>query len=128
MILKRFCSISVVFSVVLFAAPARAAPADGAVLGAYDAYRAGDPMKLARQAKKLDGHLLTPWVDYWRLALTLEDASSKDVEAFFAAQGGSYAAELLRADWPRVLANRGPWTEFNRDPPTSPPANLDLPA
>src|ERR1044072_4020850 len=35
---------------------------DEAVLAAFDAYRAGDPIKLAKHAKKLEGHLLTPWL------------------------------------------------------------------
>ncbi len=126
MILKRFCSISVAFSVVLFAIPALAAAADEAVLGAYDAYRAGDAMKLARHTKKLDGHLLTPWVDYWRLALTLEDASSNDVQAFFAAHGTTYAADLLRADWLRVLGKRSAWKEFDREATTYPRDDLEL--
>src|SRR2546421_11664451 len=36
----------------------RAGPGDEAVLGAYDAYRAGDALKLDRYAKKLEGHPL----------------------------------------------------------------------
>src|SRR5258708_25811209 len=123
MILKRFCSISVAFSVVLSGIAALAAAADEAVLGAYDAYRAGDAMKLARHTKKLDGHLLTPWVDYWRLALTLEDASSNDVQAFFAAHGTTYAADLLRADCLRSPGKRRAWKEFNHRLPTYPAAD-----
>src|SRR5258707_12522610 len=103
MLFKRFQSISVAFSVVLFATTVRAAPVDDAFLAAYDAYRAGDAMKLARHAKKVDGQLLEPWVDYWRLNLTLEDASTKDVHAFFAEHGNTYVADVLRADWLRVL-------------------------
>src|SRR5260221_5356199 len=83
-------------------------------------------MKLARHTKKLDGHLLTPWVDYWRLALTLEDASSNDVQAFFAALGTTYAADLLRADWLRVLGKRSNWKEFDREATTYPRDDLEL--
>ena len=107
MLLKQFFSISLTFSVVLFATAAQAAPVDDALLAAYDAYRAGDAMKLARHAKKLDGQLLEPWVDYWRLSMTLEDASTKDVQAFFAEHGNGYVADLLRAEWLRVLGKRG---------------------
>src|SRR5258708_31856998 len=126
MILKRFCSISVAFSVVLSGIAALAAAADEAVLGAYDAYRAGDAMKLARHTKKLDGHRLTPWGAYWRLALTLEGASSNDVQAFFAAHGTTYAADLLRADWLRVLGKRSAWKEFDREATTYPRDDLEL--
>ena len=55
--------------------------------GAYDAYRAGDALKLARYSKRLEGGLLEPWTDYWRLAVSLEDASESDVQAFFAKHG-----------------------------------------
>src|SRR5437016_5862443 len=48
-----------------------AAPGDEAVVGAYDAYRAGDALKLARYASKLEGHPLDPWIDYWSIALRL---------------------------------------------------------
>src|SRR5260221_479914 len=89
-----------------------------AVLGAYDAYRAGDAIKLARYSKKLEGHVLQPWLDYWRVALTLDDASAKDVHAYFNAHGNTYPAELLRADWLRVLGRRGAWQEFDRDATT----------
>src|SRR5437660_1237651 len=65
----------------LLAAPLALAANDDAVLGAYDAYRAGDALKFARFAKKLDGHLLDPWIDYWRVAMRLEDTPTKDVHA-----------------------------------------------
>src|SRR5260221_3266206 len=126
MILKLFRSISVAFSVVLFATPAHAGSADEALLGAFDAYRAGDPMKLARHAKKLDGHVLGPWVDYWRLSLTLEDASSDDVRAFFDKHGDTYVADLLRAEWQRVLGKRGAWKEFDRETTKYPRDDLEL--
>ena len=126
MVFKQFLSISVAFSVVLFATAALAAPVDDALLAAYDAYRAGDVMKLARHAKKLDGKLLQPWVDYWRLSLTLEDASTKDVQAFFAQHGNTYVAELLRAEWLRVLGKRGAWSDFDREATNYPPDDLEL--
>ena len=37
--------------------------ADDSLLGAYDAYRAGDPVKFAKHAAKLEGHLLEPWLE-----------------------------------------------------------------
>src|SRR5258706_4954093 len=127
MLFKQFQRISVAFSVVLFATTAAfAAPVDDALLAAYDAYRAGDPIKLARHAKKLEGQLLEPWVDYWRLALTLEDASTKDVHAFFAQRGDTYVADVLRADWLKVLGRRGAWTDFDRDASTYPLDDLEL--
>jgi len=130
MILKRFCTISLGFGIALGAAAASAArtanTTDEAVLAAYDAYRAGDAIKLARYAKQLEGHVLQPWLDYWRLALTLDDASVKDVHAFFDKHGNTYAAELLRADWLRVLGRRGAWQDFDRDAVNYPRDDIEL--
>src|SRR5687767_10096846 len=88
--------------------------ADEALLGAYDAYRAGDPIKFARHAKNLEGHLLEPWLDYWRLSMRLEDTSSREVREFLATHPNLYVAERLRSDWLRVLGKRADWPEFNR--------------
>jgi soluble lytic murein transglycosylase len=92
----------------------RAGPGDEAVLGAYDAYRAGDALKLERYAKKLEGHPLDPWIDYWSLAMRLEDAPSAAVEAFLKEHANTYVAEMLRGDWLKVLGKRGEWQEFER--------------
>jgi len=105
---------------------ATAAPGDDAVLGAYDAYQAGDPIKLARYAKKLEGHVLTPWVDYWRIALRLEDTPTKDVHAFLEQNANTYVAEVLRGDWLKVLGQRGDWTEFDRQLALYPRDDLEV--
>jgi len=90
---------------------------DDALLGAYDAYRAGDPIKFARHAAKVENHLLEPWFDYWRLSMRLEDASNREVREFFAKYPNDYVTERLRSDWLRVLGKRGDWTEFERQSP-----------
>jgi soluble lytic murein transglycosylase len=91
-----------------------AAADDEAVLAAYDAYRAGDAIKLSRFAKKLEGHRLAPWIDYWRVAMRLDDTPTRDVHAFFEAHNNTYVAEVLRDDWLKVLGKRGEWAEFER--------------
>ena len=87
---------------------------DESLLAAYDAYRAGDPIKFARHAKKLEGHVLEPWLDYWRLSMRLEDAANKEVREFLATHANTYVSERLRADWLRILGKRSEWPEFNR--------------
>ena len=91
--------------------------ADDSLLGAYDAYRAGEPVKFAKHAARLDGHLLEPWLDYWRLSMRLEDASNREAREFFAKYPNDYVAERLRSDWLRVLGKRADWTEFDRQSP-----------
>ena len=127
MILKELRKLGAVVLLGLLPVAASATPAsDEAVLGAYDAYRAGDALKLARYAKRLEGHVLTPWVDYWRIAMRLEDTPSADVQAFLKENANTYVAELLRADWLKVLGKRGDWAEFQRQLPLYPRDDLEV--
>src|SRR5687767_14742835 len=88
---------------------------DEHVLAAFDAYRAGDALKLEQHAKKAAGHVLVPWIDYWRVAMRLEDAATGDVHAFLNQHRGTYVAELLMGDWLKVLGRRSEWQEFERE-------------
>jgi len=110
MILRRFLTIA--FGLAALASSAHAQ--DDAVLGAYAAFRAGDPDKLARHASALQGHTLEPWAEYWRLRLRIEDAKPDDVQRFLAQHAGTYLADLLRSDWLRELGRRGSWLAFER--------------
>jgi soluble lytic murein transglycosylase len=114
MILKGFRNLAAALAMIATAALA-ANGEDEALLGVFDAYRAGDPIKLAKHARKLDGHLLTPWVDYWRLSLRLEDAPRAEVREFLSKYADAYVAERLRGEWLRVLGRRGEWGEFERE-------------
>jgi soluble lytic murein transglycosylase len=117
MISKVFRNLAAVVCCVLAqAAGAKSAKdsTDEALLTAYDGYRAGDPIKLARASRNLEGHVLAPWLDYWRLSMRLEDTDNREVREFFATHANQYVAERLRADWLRVLGKRGEWMEFER--------------
>jgi soluble lytic murein transglycosylase len=117
MILKKLRPFSVLFALSLAAGGAGAASkdADFHLLGTFDAYRAGDPLKLTRHAQKIEGHVLTPWVEYLRLSLKLDDAQTSEARAFFSKYGDSYVAERLRGDWLKVLGKRADWKEFERE-------------
>ncbi|HEV3007773.1 MAG TPA: hypothetical protein VGX52_01920, partial [Burkholderiales bacterium] len=115
MIFKVFRNLAAAMACVLAAGGAGAKDStDESLLAAYDAYRAGDAIKLARHAKKLDGHVLEPWLDYWRLSMRLEDIPSREVREFLATHANLYVTERLRADWLRVLGKRSEWPEFER--------------
>jgi soluble lytic murein transglycosylase len=127
MILKQLRRCFAAGAVVFFAtASAATAEHDEALLAAYDAWRAGDAMKLARAAKKLEGHALAPWLEYWRASLRLEDASAADVQAFFAEHGNTYAGELLRLEWVKVLGKREAWSDFERELASVPRPDLEV--
>jgi soluble lytic murein transglycosylase len=125
MIFKHFRYFSVLLA--LIAAPVHAANgADESLLAAFDAYRAGDAIKFSRHAKKLDGHVLGPWLEYWRVALRLEDAPTADVRAFLAANSDLYVAERLRGDWLKVLGKRRDWQEFETELANYPRDDLEI--
>lgn len=110
MIFRRFLTIALACTAI---APAVRAQ-DDAVLGAYAAFRAGDPDTLARHAASLKGHTLEPWTDYWRLRLGIEDAKAETIEPFLARHAGTYLGDLLRGDWLRELGRREEWLAFER--------------
>jgi soluble lytic murein transglycosylase len=115
MIFRRFLTIAVLLAVAgaSVAAP-KASSADDAILRAYDAFRAGDPVKLQKYSSQVSGHLLAPYLEYWRLQLRLEDAPEADVQAFLQREDGSYLAQRLRADWLKELGKRGDWQGFDQ--------------
>lgn len=96
-------------------------PADEALLKAYDAFRAGDAVKLQKYSGQLGGnvggHVLAPYLEYWRLKLRIEDAPEADVRAYLQQQSGSYLADRLRADWLKELGRRGDWPSFEQTLP-----------
>lgn len=116
MIFKVFRNLAALAACALAAGgvAARSHTVDDAVLAAYDAYRAGDPIKLAKLTKRLEGHVLEPWLDYWRLSMRLEDTPNKDVREFLATHANLYVSERLRGEWLRVLGKRSEWPEFDR--------------
>jgi len=109
MIYRRFLNIALACAAL---AAGSAYASDEAVLGAYDAFRAGDPDRLERHARSVEGDTLAPWVEYWRLSLRIEDADAADVERYLARYAGTYLGDQLRADWLKELGRREDWRAF----------------
>ena len=99
------------------ATTARADKADEAVLLARDAFRAGNTQKLARAAAQARGHVLEPYVEYWRLRMRLEERGADEVRDFLARHQGTLLAERLRLDWLRMLGKKGDWDTFRKERP-----------
>src|SRR3989337_2438179 len=111
MIFRRFLNIALACAAL---AASAAQGNDDAVLGAYDAFRAGDPDRLERHARALEGHTLAPWVEYWRLKLRIEDATAEDVARYLARHADTYLGDQMRATWLKELGRRGDWPAFER--------------
>jgi soluble lytic murein transglycosylase len=132
MIIRRFLTISalLVLASAAWVGTGRAAPkvppADEALLKAYDAFRAGDALKLAKVSPLLGAHVLAPYPEYWGLMLRLEDNPESQVRDFLQRESGSYLAERLRADWLKELGKRGEWQGFDRELPLLVRDDLEL--
>jgi soluble lytic murein transglycosylase len=128
MILKHFRNLAMALCLLApgVHAASRAPDTDAALLIAYDAFNAGDPMKLARVAPLLKGNVLEPYVDYWALSLRLEDAGNAEVRAFLEKNAGAYVAELLRAEWVKVLGKRADWSNFDKERAALPSDDLEI--
>ena len=97
------------------AAPARGPSADDLFLAAQAAYRAGDPIRLARYAAALEGYALLPYVEFWQVQLRLDEMPAAEVRAYLAKYPGSYLADRLRAAWLKELGKRREWQTFDLD-------------
>lgn len=91
--------------------------ADDAFLAAREAFRKGDAARLNLAAKRLDGHVMAPYLDYYQLVMRIRDASAPEVRGFVAANAGSYLADRLRADWLKVLGQQQNWALFLEEYP-----------
>jgi soluble lytic murein transglycosylase len=112
MIYRRFLNIALACAL-LGAGAVRGS--DSEVLAAHEAFRAGDAERLERHARALQGEVLEPWAEYWRLRLLIEDAQPVEVTPYLARHAGTYLAEQMRADWLRELGRREDWPLFERE-------------
>ncbi|OGA46891.1 MAG: transglycosylase [Betaproteobacteria bacterium RIFCSPLOWO2_12_FULL_62_13] len=101
----------------LSSAAAGAASRDDDFLAAREAFRVGDARKLELYAQRFEGHLLEPYVTYWRLRTRLEEASPDDIRAFIDASRDSPLSERLRNDWLKLLGKNRQWDLFEAELP-----------
>ena len=101
----------------LAALSAHGAPVDDEFLAAREAFRSGNSARLEAQARRLSGHLLAPYLAYWRLSLRLEQASPDEVRAFMAAHRDSPLSDRIRLEWLKALGRRDQWELFNAELP-----------
>jgi len=105
------------------AGAAQGQPSDADFLAARAAFERGDRDRLAALAPPLAGHLLQPYVDYWRLKLALDTATRDAVRGYWERWPDTPLADRLRVDWLKTLGKRGDWNNFALDYP--PPSGED---
>ena len=77
----------------LVVATAQGAALDEEFLAAREAYQSSNAVRIETHARRLQGHLLEPYVAYWQLSLKLEVASPEEVRGFLAANRDGPLAE-----------------------------------
>ncbi len=94
-----------------------AASLDDEFLAARDAARSGDSRRLEQLAPRFAGHLLEPYLQYWRLQAGLEGSDPGDIRAWLAANRDTPLSDYLRRDWLKLLGKNGEWALFNAELP-----------
>jgi soluble lytic murein transglycosylase len=115
--LQTMTRLVLLFLCAVISAAAAAAGKDDDFLAAREAFRIGDNRKLALYAKRLEGHVLEPYVVYWLLRQRLEEASPEEIRGFLAANKDSLLSERLRSDWLKQLGRNQQWELFDAELP-----------
>lgn len=76
------------------------------------AFKKNDAKRLAKLFPLAKGHPLESWAAYWTLKVKLEDASQREIDAFFKRYPDTYAEDRLRADWLLQLGRNRDWSGF----------------
>ncbi len=90
---------------------------DSLIVEMNQAFKRGDRKKLAALLPQAKGHPLEPYAAYWELKARLDEASSREVQDFFARYPGTYQEDRLRNDWLLLLGQRRDWAAFAAEYP-----------
>jgi soluble lytic murein transglycosylase len=99
------------------AAQANSAALDEAFVAARDAARTGDAKRLESLAPRFQGHVLEPYVQYWRLRQRLESRDAEEIRRYLAGNTDTPLSDQLRRDWLKLLGRNGQWELFNAELP-----------
>ena len=116
--LSRLSALSIFLAWSSICAALDTSAGDKHFIAARTAFHRADASALNKSIVALDGHVLQPWAQFWRLRLSLDDKARSDesgIAAFLHANNGTYLAERLRGDWLRKLGERADWQTFSRE-------------
>ena len=90
---------------------------DEVFLAARAAVRADDYEKLGIYAAQLQGYLLQPYVEAWRILPRMEDVPAEQVRAFLSREEGTVLAQQVRREWLKALGKKRQWDLFRAEYP-----------
>jgi soluble lytic murein transglycosylase len=111
------CCLWLACACVFAAAPQVVASRDDDFMAAREAFRTGDAPRLERYSRSLSGHVLEPYLDYWRLRMRLDTASPAEVQAALLRLEDSPISSSLRTDWLKMLGMKHQWDIFDAEYP-----------
>ena len=94
-----------------------AASQDDDFIAARQAFQAGNSVRLETYARRLQGHVLEPYADYYRLSLQLENIDASALRKFLAHNQGSFLADRLQGEWLKTLGKKQQWELFTAEYP-----------
>src|SRR5690349_13458513 len=108
--MKRFL-VGLVFAIY---AGALVAAGDDDFVAMRQAFQAGDAVRVALYAQRLQGHVLEPYAAYYQLRPQLEDviASLDAVRKFLLRYHDTPLADRLRGEWLKTLGKAQQWELF----------------
>ena len=86
-------------------------------IAVYDAFRAGDAIKLNRSAQRLKKSPLEVYASYYQLRLGLENADTKDIKSFISRPEDTPMIDRLRGEWLKLLGKQQQWDMFDAEYP-----------
>jgi len=98
-------------------AVAQSAALDDAFLAARDAARTGDSKRLDQIAPRFQGHVLEPYVNYWRLRIRFEARDADEIRRYINTNRDTPLSDNVRRDWLKVLGKNAQWETFNAELP-----------
>ncbi len=96
---------------------AQSAPSDSIIIDMNQAFKRGDRKKLSTLLPQAKGHPLEPYAAYWELKARLPEATSQEVQDFYARYPNTYQEDRLRNDWLLLLGQRRDWAAFAEQHP-----------
>ncbi|MCB1986645.1 MAG: lytic transglycosylase domain-containing protein [Burkholderiales bacterium] len=104
-----------IYAGILTANQASSSNLDSDFLAARKAFQEGRATLLADYAKRLQHHVLAPYLEYYQLRMRLRSVDITTIRTFLTRHENSLVAERLRADWLRLLAGNQQWQLFESE-------------
>ncbi len=115
--LSKFLLAALISPFIAFPAAVQSQTGDALIVEMNQAFKRGDRKKLTSLLPQAKGHALEGYAAYWELKARLPEATSQEVQNFYASFPGTYVEDRLRNDWLLLLGQRRDWAAFAQELP-----------